>query len=432
MTHDHLTRIDTVARALDDKKSRVKLLEEIAWPRDVEERFFASGETELPAPSYEVDRAGLEERARELEAVEQGIDGGDALGKWLRECVRSMVDAHLLSAAIGTKAFYERSKALYGGASTPFYGGPHTNKDLADHLLERLRVHGWDEAHDAEMEPLSAEGLAERLRERIEKRRPHMPIEVVVDPSATAKAVAGMSRVRVRPDATFAPWEAEGLWHHEIETHALTAQNGARQKSAPFLRSGGPRTTRAQEGLAIFSELYTRSLATSRLERLAVRVKLVHMAEEGADFLELYRFLLERGAEPKDAYFDAQRICRGGLVTGGAPFTKDACYLGGLLEVFAFFTAVIRGGFRDEVEMIACGRVALDDVAVLAELRALGVLERPHYLPSWLKHWSTLLPFFAFTSFSHGVDLAPVEAHYAELIEIAEAARPPETRGRRA
>ena len=109
-----------------------------------------------------------------------------------------------------------------------------------------------------------------------------------------------------------------------------------------------------------------------------------------------------------------------------APFTKDACYLAGLLEVNAFLSAVIRGGFRDEVELLVSGRVCLDDIAALAELRAAGILSRPKYLPRWLSSWETLLPFFAFSSFMDVVDLRPVEEHYRALIKVAEAARPRE------
>jgi uncharacterized protein (TIGR02421 family) len=343
--------------------------------------------------------------------------------------VRAQIEAAELLAAAGTRDFHARSRELYGSARSRFFGGPLRNIDLAEHLTRRLRVHGWDEASDPDEEPLDAGALRDLLAARVAARSPHMDIEVELDPRITAKVVAGMSRVRIRPEATFAPWEAEGLWHHEEETHALTAQNGAAQPRFSFLRSGGPRATRTQEGLAIFAELYSRSLSIGRLTRLAERVRLVDMAEEGASFLDLYRHLRERGAERRDAYFDAQRVCRGGLCAGGAPFTKDACYLAGLLEVYAFLSAVIRGGLRDEVELLVCGRVALDDVAVLAELRAAGALERPRYLPPWLRAWETLLPYFAFTSFMDGIDLGPVERHFQELLRVAEGARPAPAEG---
>lgn len=414
---------EKVCTALCDKrKSRV--LEAIAWPRETEERFFAAGEGRLPEIDYRIDHPALNDRIAELSRLEAELSGDAPVLSWLREWVAAHREGALLQKAAGTREFYLRSRALYGSARTPFFETSISNIDLANHLFERLRIHGWDEACDPEFKPLSADEFQAWLMHRIAERNPRMDIRVELDERITAKVVAGMSRVRVRPDAAFAPWEMEGLWHHEVETHALSAQNGAAQKSVRFLQSGGPRSTRTQEGLAIFSELYNRVLSIGRLERLAKRVRLVDMAENGANFLDLYRYLREAGAEKRDAYMDAQRVCRGGLCEGGAPFTKDVCYLAGLLEVYAFLSAVIRGGFRDEVELIVCGRIALGDISVLAELRAMGVLSRPKFLPRWLLEWQTLLPYFAFTSFMDGIDLAPVEKHFHALIQIANAASP--------
>jgi uncharacterized protein (TIGR02421 family) len=419
--HEQLLRI---GRALEAQKNAPRLLEAIAWPREVEEKFFAAGADCLPEISYAIDRSRIERHIGKLAGLERSIEGDDAIAAWLRTTVESAIRSSRLVLAAGTRDFYRQSLDLYGGARSPFFGGRMRNIDLADHLLNRLRVHGWDEACDANAPAIGARKLKTMFETQIARRRPRMKIEVVIDKGATAKVVAAMSRVRIRPDATFSPWEAEGLFHHEIETHALTAHNGAQQKHTPFLRSGGPRTTRTQEGLAMFAELYSRTLSVERLERLAVRVKLVDMAEQGASFLDLYRFLIDRGSPRRDAYYDAQRICRGGVPSGGAPFTKDACYLAGLLEVYTFLSAVVRGGFRDEMELLVCGRIHLDDIAVLAELRAIGLLSRPRFLPSWLVQWQALLPYFAFTSFMDGIDIRPVEAHYGELIRVAEAAGP--------
>lgn len=415
--------ITRVSASLSEHKG-ISLLEEIAWPKEVEERFFAAGEGSLPDVPLPVERSDLKRRCKGLRELSASLEGDSPILAWLRACVDTQIDAVELLLAMGTRAFYQRSLQIYGGARSPFFGGRLCNEDLADHLLDRLRVHGWDEASDPEGQRIDARGMADLLAVRVAARSPHMDIDIRIDDRITAKVIAGTTRVRVRSDATFLPWEAEGLWHHEVETHALTAQNGAAQLNAPFLRSGGPRTTRAQEGLAIFSELYTRSLSVQRLDRLAVRVKLVAMAESGASFLDLYRYLRDRGAGRHDAFLDAQRICRGGLVAGGAPFTKDAVYLGGLLEVYAFLSAVTRGGFRDEIELLVCGRIALDDIAVLAQLRSAGLLTRPRYLPAWLLDWQTLLPYFAFTSFMDGVDLGPVQQHFHALIRSAEAAKP--------
>ncbi|MBI5515027.1 MAG: DUF1704 domain-containing protein [Deltaproteobacteria bacterium] len=420
-----LDRVRSLAES--QREARVRVLEAIAWPPEVEAAFFAHKAQRLPEVTYTIDREGHEARIQELQAAEDQVDGDDPIAGWLRATVRSVMDAHRLTLAAGTQEFYRLSRALYGGAHSRFHGNEERNIDLAEHLLARLRVHGWDEARDPEEPRLTAEETAAEFRRRLTRDYPSMAVEVVVDERCTAKVLAGQSRVRVRRGAEFHPWELDGLWHHEVETHVLSAQNGALQRHVPFLRAGGPRTTRTQEGLAVFAELHNHSLTTSRMERLARRVKLVAMAEEGADFLELYRYLTGLGVEAREAFLDAQRICRGGRVQGGAPFTKDACYLAGLLDVHAFLAAVVRGGFRDETELLVCGRIDLEDVHALVLLRQHGVLKRPRYLPPWLRRWRTLLPEFAFTSFLADVNLQAVEAHYRGLIDAASRASPPES-----
>ncbi|HVJ90852.1 MAG TPA: tyrosine/phenylalanine carboxypeptidase domain-containing protein, partial [Labilithrix sp.] len=342
--------LERVSKALTSLKSKGNLLDGIAWSRDVEEQFFASKCGRLPEPRYGIDRDALEDERARLRTLADTIEGDEPIPTYLRAAVLSAVDRNRLLLAIGTKAFGEVSREIFGGAKTAFYGLPRRNVDLADHLLARLKMEGWDRAKDKTPKKLSARDLATELETRIQAHRPRVGVDVIHDERCTSKAIAGMTRVRIRPDATFEPWEADGLYVHEVETHAFTAHNGAGQELAPFLKSGGPRTTPTQEGLAVFAELHHRSLATPRLERLAVRVKLVEMAEDGASFLDLFRWLVERGSSQRDAYLDATRICRGGLVDGGAPFTKDACYLAGLLHVYAFLSTFVRAGFRDEVE----------------------------------------------------------------------------------
>jgi uncharacterized protein (TIGR02421 family) len=403
--------------ATNDRRARV--LEAIGWPREAEERFFASGASALPEVTYEVDRDPLNERVAALDAAEKTLEGDDPITVWMRSTVGSMRDASRLVLALGTAEFSRLSKELYGGPRTRFHGGGERNIDLANHVLDRLRPHGTDEATDEEAELLDAEALAASLRERAAREYPSMAITVLVDPEATAKVVAGATRVRVRADATFTPWEADALWHHEVETHALTGQNGAAQPEVGFLRVGGPRSTRTQEGLAVFTELHHHCASIERLQRLANRVLLVDMAEQGASFVDLYRHLVERGATAREAYLDAQRVCRGGLVTGGAPFTKDTVYLAGLLDVQAFLSAVVREGFRDEMELLSCGRIALEDLTALVHLRRRGILQRPRFIPAWLRRWRTLVPEFAFLSFLDTVALGRVQVRYEELIAAA-------------
>ncbi|MFY9974739.1 MAG: tyrosine/phenylalanine carboxypeptidase domain-containing protein, partial [Chromatiaceae bacterium] len=63
-----------------------------------------------------------------------------------------------------------------------------------------------------------------------------------------------------------------------------------------------------------------------RLRRLADRVIAIQMAIDGADFLEVYDFFMERTGDADQAFESARRVFRGGVLTGGAPFTKDVVY----------------------------------------------------------------------------------------------------------
>jgi uncharacterized protein (TIGR02421 family) len=418
-------QIALVSDALQNNVKKVRLLEQLAWPDAVEQQFFAKKANALPKVVYDLDRDGIATRIDTLVEIQKRIDGDDEIAEWLRGTVQSFIDGNRMLLALGTNEFYRMNREVYGGARTRFAGGALRNVDLAEHLFQRLAVHGWDEARDPDVPPIDARTFASQLQSKIAAREPAMDLEIEVTESCTAKVVAGMKRVRVRADATFMPWEVDDLWVHEVETHALSANNGALQPLAPFLSAGGPRSTRAQEGLATFSELYHHALSTERLQRLATRVRLVEMAEDGADFLQLYRYLIDHGSTPQNAYFDAQRVCRGGRVEGGAPCTKDVVYLGGLIDVWSFLTAVIRGGHRDEAELLVCGRIALEDMPALVQLRHAGVLERPRYLPDWLTHWRTLLPHFAFTSFASELDLANLEARFAKIISLAGEQKPP-------
>lgn len=422
------TYLELAGAALSDTTSGA-LLDEIAWPREVEERFFADGERELPVVEYAPAAHTHDDEIARLVAVREKLEGDHPILVSLRGAVSSAIDKARLLSSVGTSELGRVSNEIYGGARTTFLG--KTKLELAEHLLARITSHGWDRRRPEAEPDIGAEDLRDRFESRVAGKK-NLELRVVIDPKLTSKAIAGATRVRIREGATFHPWEVEGLYRHEIETHAFSAQNGAAQRAMPFLKSGGPRTTETQEGLAVFAELYHRALATPRLRRLALRVKTCAMAEDGATFLDVYRALVDgEGAAPRDAFLDAQRLFRGGDVRGGSVFTKDTVYISGLLRTYAFLATFVRGGFRDECELVMAGRIDLDDITALVALDRLGLVTRPKLLPRWLRDWETLLPYFSFTSFLDGLDLGPVEAGYRHVIDTAKAAVPKPVNGRK-
>jgi hypothetical protein len=83
-----------VSDALGAIETKRNLLDHIAWPRDVEDRFFAAGASSSPEVSYSVDRDGMNAENGELARLAKGIEGGDdePVVVWLRAALTSAID----------------------------------------------------------------------------------------------------------------------------------------------------------------------------------------------------------------------------------------------------------------------------------------------------------------------------------------------------
>lgn len=420
MTFAQSATLESIRRASTLFKSvarDTRLLETLQWPSTVETQFFEQKSRELPAVNYDdVDRSRAQKNILDLEQFAMSLDVADPIQHWLARVARSYAEGNKMIMSIGTKRFYEISLDVYGGPRSTF-DHDTTNLNLALHLNSRLSATTSANAlhfSEATKPALQDHEFASFIETEAQKIQ--LPIAIKTSQSIAAKVVAGTKSVRVRTGAQFDPSEITGLFVHEVETHALTAQNGAAQPELPFLKSGGPRTTRTQEGLAVFSELYNRVLPIRRMKRIVERVRLVAMAEAGADFLDLYRYLLEHNWQERDAFLDAQRICRGGLVEGGAPFTKDASYLAGLCEVHNFLAVAVQAHAYEAIETLLAGRIALEDLGILIHLRRQGILQKPTYLPRWVQRWNELVPYFAFASFLHEIDLKEVAQRNEKIL----------------
>jgi uncharacterized protein (TIGR02421 family) len=404
------------SRVFEEVANKTRLLDSIQWPRSTEQAFFEKNAEALPAPSYNIDVSAAHANLTALQTLEHKLAGDDPLLEYLRKISSSYAAANRMLLAVGTRQFYELSLDQYGGARSTPLDSDTTNIDLATHLGRRMGrgTRGMGEQET----PVTAEEFCRSLEQKLATHQPDLDVKVVLDNDLSAKVIAGAKRVRVRTGATFSRRESESLFVHEIETHALTAQNGMAQPHLPFLRAGGPRTTRTQEGLAVLAELFDHSLSIERLRRLVERVTMVAMAEDGASFLDVYRHLIDLGFEPREAYLDTTRIFRGGKVEGGAPFTKDAAYLSGLAEVYNFLRASLADGAGLLAEVLVSGRLALEDLDLLLDLRHEGTLEPPRFMPRWLSEWDALLPYFAFTSFLNEIDM-PAASRHSEAVAPA-------------
>jgi uncharacterized protein (TIGR02421 family) len=276
---------------------------------------------------------------------------------------------------------------------------------LAEHVrdtIEQLARIEMDisppEYHDA---PTVARDIERAVRAHFGEDAPK--VELVDRLSANALATA--KAIRIRRDASFTDRDASQLLHHEAYIHCATSLNGRAQTDLPILAAGHPGTTRTQEGLAVFAEIISGSIELDRMRRLADRVFTIQMAIEGADFLEVYRYYLERTSNPDQSFESARRVFRGGVITGGAPFTKDVVYLFGLLQVSIGIRSAFAAGRSDVLRLLFCGKLDALDIPALCELYAMGLLRAPRYLPPWISDPRYLLALFTYSTFMNQIEI---------------------------
>jgi uncharacterized protein (TIGR02421 family) len=181
------------------------------------------------------------------------------------------------------------------------------------------------------------------------------------------------------------------------------------------LSLGAPRTTATQEGLATFAELITGAIDLARLRRLALRIRAVHMAEEGADFIEVFQYLLETGQTESESVNTALRVFRGGDVRGRYPFTKDVVYLRGLIAVHTFLRRAIADVRPELVKRLFIGRLTVGDAIALEEACDEGEIAAPHYVPAWAQNIRGLAAYLSFSAVLNDIKLRGVTI--AELME---------------
>jgi uncharacterized protein (TIGR02421 family) len=206
---------------------------------------------------------------------------------------------------------------------------------------------------------------------------------------------------------------------HEAFIHTATQLNGRKQLNLTCLGLGAPRTTRTQEGIAVFAELITNAIDLSRLRRIALRVIAVQMALDGADFIDLFKFFLNAGQSENESVKSAQRIFRGGDVKNKVVFTKDGVYLQGLLEVHTMLRIAIRDNKPELVSNLFAGRLTIADTIRLNEYFEKGWLIPPVYMPTWAKDLRRLAAMLAFSAFITNINLDVVTLDRFLLLDEA-------------
>jgi len=260
-----------------------------------------------------------------------------------------------------TTRFMHGSLQLYGGFAAHLVS-------TAEELLDAIPAQAPD------TRSVTAGAFAEAARAelvRYRARYPGFPVHVEVRDDVSELMVS-FGRLLIPEGATIRADRVEPLLHHEVGTHVVTYQNGARQPLR-LLAIGLPGYDETQEGLAVLAEYLTGGLDPRRLRVLAARVVAVDKMLGGASFLEIFESLRGDHQLPtRTAWSTAIRV----VIGGGS--VKDAIYLRGisrLLELLA------DGG---GIDVLLVGKLALDHIPLVQELLDRDVLEPAWVRPRWL------------------------------------------------
>lgn len=379
-------RLQELSARLGQIQRPIRVLDALRWDESVEEAFLAAHGRELPPVTADTYRrrplpfdpeAKIAELADLERDVRRALGTRSAAGRLLVRRCGGYREACRLVAACGTPKFVVLSRELFGTTlGRPPTDVPTTATGLAA-FFEGLI--GEPESTPDHSPDLSAAEAADELARRLaDYFGGTQAICVRLCDKILADAVADGPALKVRRDARFRPEMVRLLEVHEGWVHLGTTLNGRRQPICGFLGKGPPAVTRTQEGLAVLMEVLARVTYPERARRLVRRLEAVAAAERGADFLDVYRLFLDAGEPPRASYQHAARVFRGSLPAGVGPCTKDLTYGQGAALVWRALNA----GTASDPSLLFCGKVGLDDLDDLAELRDAGLLEPPAFVPA--------------------------------------------------
>ena len=425
-----LTPYEKTVRELSDRlvaaQQPIQILNAILWDDSVRDAFFASGCRELPpvdADYYQrrplgFDPAQKRQEFQELERdVRRQLGNYNAVGGILCRMCREYETVVRMLEVRGQPEFSRISQQLYGSTRDAFHAGDPTLAELGLMMSDTLDNIDRSLLLPTEGKSITAEQAVEILDQRLRCAFPDsdFPIEVMLSDGIVADASAGSSYLKIRREARFSERDLRLLEVHEGWVHLGTTYNGNSQRVCTFLGKGPPSSTITQEGLAILMELFTLTSHPPRLRKLTNRIRGVDMAENGADFLEVFRFFQSQGMSQPDAWTNAARVFRGSTPTAG-PFTKDISYSKGFVLTFSYIRLAVRKGQLDRIPILFCGKTTLEDMRALASLVAEGIVDRPRFLPPQFADINAIAAWMCYSRFLNRLTLDRMEADYGGLL----------------
>ncbi|CAN5448952.1 flavohemoglobin expression-modulating QEGLA motif protein [soil metagenome] len=420
-----------IIRELSDRivaaQRPIRVLDALKWHPEVKEEFFRNKFKKLPnvdANYYAQNNLlpfNIEQQRQEFYDIERDVTKQlgqyNPAGKIMQRICHEYRWVLDLLQARGTPEFTKISQALYGSSDDAFYAGAPTLSNLATLLAETL-PHLKDALNtEADEKRHSSEETVALLDERLSHyfTDPNQRVRVELSDDILADAAAGSERIKIRKDRRFSDRDLSILEVHEGWVHVATTLNGLSQPLCTFLSKGTPSALVIQEGLGIIMEIFTFSSGPARVARLTNRVLAIHMAEHGANFIEVFNFYRQQGLTDEEAYAYAVRAFRGSSPEMG-PFTKDLAYSKGFITIYNYIRIAIQQGLLSRISLLFVGKTNLEDLSTLAELVNEGIVIPAKYLPPQFKDPAALSAWMCYSLFLNKLSLDRLTADFKQIM----------------
>lgn len=418
--------IQELSRQLVEAQRNIRILDAIKWDETVKKDFFAHKGKRLPKvdADYYANRP-LPFNARDKQEEFRQIlrDAQNRLGQFSpvtrlikRQCEEYARAVEMIDLR-GTSSFSELSMELYGSPNDVFYAGGPRLSSLGVFLFDLLTSLDVKLQSEADVKRYSPEEAQHQLQVRLGHFFDKHPgkVTVSVNDDMVADASAGADNIKLSQSARFSDRDLRYLEVHEGWVHVGTTLNGAMQPYCYFLSKGAPSSSVIQEGLAVITEVVTFSSNPGRMRKITNRVIALDKVCQGANFLDIYHYFLECNLSEEDSYNHTVRIFRGSTPEGG-PFTKDLAYAKGFVLLYDFIRYAISQHRVDVIPLLFTGKLVLDDLPLLLELKERGLISPPVYLPTPFQDLSALSAWLSFSLYLNTFDFNEIQKNFKFLL----------------
>jgi uncharacterized protein (TIGR02421 family) len=428
MLSDYQQVIHELSERIVAAQKPIRILDALKWDAEVQQKFFKSKFKKLPDVSAEYyanknplqfdPQKKMEEFYEIDRSIRKTLGQYSGVGSIMQRMCHEYTRVIQMLIARGSARFSEISQELYGSSEDAFHVGAPTLKDLATLVTNTLTNIKDQVKSPLDLKTFTSEEVVEILSQRFETyfTDKNHNVRVELSDGILADASAGAEKIKIHEGMMFSEREIRTFEVHEGWVHLGTTLNGMSQPICTFLSKGPPSATITQEGLAIITEVFTFASYPGRLKRLTNRITGVNMAEEGANFLDVFNFFRSQDLDEDESYQSAVRVFRGSNPDLG-PFTKDLSYSKGFILIYNYIRLAVQRGLLSQIPVLFVGKTTLEDIHILSDLIDEEIVVPPKYVPPQFQDLAALSAWMCYSLFLNKIDLQRMATDFKSMLQ---------------